>query len=87
MVALYVLATGVKGMQLLGGQFWVSEMFNGLALVLAVGVAISAQERRRSIASRLRFRRRRPGSTGVVDEPKALNPAPEREPESTKSPV
>jgi ribose transport system permease protein len=85
MVALYVLATGVKGMQLLGGQFWVSEMFNGIALVLAVGVAISAQERRRSIASRLRSRRRRPGSTVVAGEPEALNHAPEVE--STKSPV
>lgn len=87
MVALYVLATGVKGMQLLGGQFWVSEMFNGIALILAVGVAISAQGRRRSIASRLRFRRRRPGSTVIPGEPEALKPAPELEVESTESPV
>jgi ribose transport system permease protein len=89
MVALYVLATGVKGLQLLGGQFWVAEMFNGVALVLAVGVAISAQERRRSIASRLRFRRRRPGSTVAPGEPEAFEPeaGSELKDGSTKSPV
>jgi ribose transport system permease protein len=56
-VALYVLAIGVKGLQLAGGQFWVSSLFNGAALILAVGVAVSAQQRRRSISDRLRRRR------------------------------
>ena len=58
-VALFVLAIGVKGLQLAGGQLWVASLFNGLALILAVGVAISAQDRRRSIAARLRGIRRR----------------------------
>jgi ribose transport system permease protein len=57
-IALYVLAIGVKGLQLAGGQFWVASLFNGLALILAVGVAVSAQRRRGSIAGRLRLRRR-----------------------------
>jgi ribose transport system permease protein len=58
-VALYVLATGVKGLQLAGGQFWVSSLFNGVALLLAVGLAVSAQEHRRTAARRIRFGRRR----------------------------
>lgn len=58
-VALYVLATGVKGLQLAGGEFWVSSLFNGVALILAVGLAVAAQDRRRSLASRVRFRRQR----------------------------
>lgn len=62
-VALFVLATGVKGLQLAGGQLWVADLFNGVALILAVGVAISAQDRRRSLARLLRFRRRQ-----TVDE-------------------
>jgi ribose transport system permease protein len=45
-VALYVLATGVKGLQLAGGQYWVGELFNGVALILAVGIAIFAQDAR-----------------------------------------
>jgi ribose transport system permease protein len=57
-VALFVLATGVKGLQLAGGQLWVSYLFNGVALILAVGVAISSQDRGRSIASRLGWRGR-----------------------------
>jgi ribose transport system permease protein len=58
-VALYVLAVGVKGLQLAGGEYWVSSLFNGVALILAVGIAVSAQERRRALARRVRFGRRR----------------------------
>jgi ribose transport system permease protein len=58
-VALYVLAVGVKGLQLAGGEYWVSSLFNGVALILAVGIAVSAQERRRAFARRVRFGRRR----------------------------
>jgi len=38
-VAAYVLATGVKGLQLAGGPLWIPNMFNGVALLLAVGLA------------------------------------------------
>jgi ribose transport system permease protein len=58
-VALYVLAVGVKGLQLAGGEYWVSSLFNGVALILAVGIAVSAQERRRALPRRVRFGRRR----------------------------
>jgi ribose transport system permease protein len=39
-VSVYVLATGVKGVQLLGSPFWVDEMINGVVLIVAVALAI-----------------------------------------------
>ncbi len=54
-LAVYVLATGVKGLQLAGAPFWIPDLFNGLALLLAVGLAV--QGRRRIV--RVRPRRRR----------------------------
>lgn len=38
-VATYVLATGVKGLQLAGAPVWIPDLFNGAALLLAVGLA------------------------------------------------
>jgi ribose transport system permease protein len=45
MLAVYVLATGVQGMQLLTGVQWLNQMFNGVALLAAVSFAIWRQER------------------------------------------
>jgi ribose transport system permease protein len=39
-VALILLGTGVEGLQLVDGPLWVTDLFNGLALVLAVSGAI-----------------------------------------------
>ena len=38
-VSAYVLATGVKGLQLAGAPIWIPDLFDGLALLLAVGLA------------------------------------------------
>lgn len=38
-VAVYVLATGIKGLQLAGAPVWIPDLFNGLALLIAVGMA------------------------------------------------
>jgi ribose transport system permease protein len=38
-VAVYVLAVGVKGLQLAGAPVWLPDLFNGVALLLAVGLA------------------------------------------------
>jgi ribose transport system permease protein len=38
-VAVYVLAVGVTGFQLAGAPVWIPDLFNGLALILAVGLA------------------------------------------------
>lgn len=38
-VAVIVLATGVKGLQLAGAPIWIPDLFNGAALLIAVGLA------------------------------------------------
>ncbi len=38
-VAVYVLATGVEGLQLAGAPIWLPDLFNGAALLLAVGLS------------------------------------------------
>ncbi|WP_211260834.1 ABC transporter permease [Amycolatopsis jejuensis] len=40
LVAVFVLGTGVKGLLLVGAQFWVSDLFNGLTLLVAVALAV-----------------------------------------------
>ena len=44
-VAIYLLATGVKGLQLGGGKGWITDAFNGAALLLAVSLAVLGQRR------------------------------------------
>ncbi|WP_129663868.1 ABC transporter permease [Phytoactinopolyspora endophytica] len=38
-LAVYVLATGIKGLQLIGAPPWISDLFNGIALLCAVGLS------------------------------------------------
>jgi ribose transport system permease protein len=47
-LALFVLAIGIAGLSQLGAPLWVSPVFNGLALILAVALAV---RRRRSITA------------------------------------
>jgi ribose transport system permease protein len=47
LIAIYLLATGVKGLQLVGGELWVTDLFNGVALLVAVSVAVIGQRSRR----------------------------------------
>ena len=49
-LAIFLLATGVQGLQLAGGQFWVNDAFNGAALIVAVSFAAFAARRRRATA-------------------------------------
>lgn len=44
LIAVYALATSVKGLQLAGAAFWLPELFNGVALIVAV--ALSVRRRR-----------------------------------------
>jgi ribose transport system permease protein len=39
LIAVYVLATGIQGLQYVTGVQWLGDMFNGIALVVAVGFA------------------------------------------------
>jgi ribose transport system permease protein len=63
-VAVYVLAVGVKGLQLAGAATWIPDMFNGLALILAVGLAnVESGRRRFASLSRLVLRRQKNGNS------------------------
>ncbi len=45
-VGVIILAIGISGIQQLGGSFWVEPMFNGLTLLVAIGIAGYAQRKR-----------------------------------------
>jgi ribose transport system permease protein len=67
-VAVIVLATGVKGLQLAGAPIWIPDLFNGAALLIAVGLAKyeSTAIRAGAVRRLLRFDRRDGGSAGPV---------------------
>lgn len=45
LVALFLLGIGVKGLSLMTGAVWIPDLFNGVALLLAVGLAVVFQRR------------------------------------------
>jgi ribose transport system permease protein len=45
LLAVYVLATGVQGLQFVTGVLWLNDMFNGMALIAAVSFAVWRQGR------------------------------------------
>jgi len=55
-IAVYALATGTKGLNLIGGASWLPDLFNGIAL--AVAVSFSASAVTSPLRARLRRRRR-----------------------------
>lgn len=59
-VSVYVLAAGVKGLQLSGAPVWIPDAFNGTSLLVAVGLAKfqGQSERFRSIRKALRMNRK-----------------------------
>jgi ribose transport system permease protein len=50
LIGLYLLAVGITGLQLIGVASWISDVFNGGALVLAVGFARLARLRQKNQA-------------------------------------
>jgi ribose transport system permease protein len=69
-VAVIVLATGVKGLQLAGAPIWIPDLFNGAALLLAVGLAkYEATATRAGAVRRLLRFDRRGGGSGVATAP------------------
>jgi ribose transport system permease protein len=56
-----VLAIGVEGLQLLSGATWLSAMFNGVALIAAVALAVTRS------GVRPRFRKRTTSESDVGD--------------------
>jgi ribose transport system permease protein len=49
-IGVYVLAVGVKGLQLAGAPTWIPDLFNGVALLIAVGMSKYQRTARRSAA-------------------------------------
>lgn len=72
LIAIFVLAIGVQGLQLLSSVLWLSAMFNGVALILAVALAVNRTrgKGRRSV----RIRRR----SSVVDTDTPAQPTEDK---------
>jgi ribose transport system permease protein len=45
-IGIVILAVGISGIQQFGGSFWVEPMFNGVTLLIAIGIAGYAQRRK-----------------------------------------
>ncbi|WP_299649354.1 ABC transporter permease [uncultured Tateyamaria sp.] len=45
-VGVVILAVGISGIQQLGGSFWVEPLFNGVTLLVAIGIAGYAQRKK-----------------------------------------
>lgn len=45
-IGVTILAVGISGIQQFGGSFWVEPMFNGVTLLIAIGIAGYAQRRK-----------------------------------------
>jgi ribose transport system permease protein len=80
LLAIYVLAVGVQGLQFVTSVQWLSSMFNGIALILAVAFA---GERQRASAKRRRTFRDSQRTSGGPIEPDKEREAPELVPDST----
>lgn len=52
MIGVIILAVGIAGIQQIGGSFYVEPLFNGVTLLVAIGIAGYAQ-RRRSLSGRM----------------------------------
>lgn len=50
-VGVVILAVGISGIQQFGGSFWVEPMFNGVTLLVAIGIAGYAQRKRSGVVS------------------------------------
>jgi ribose transport system permease protein len=49
-IAVYVLATGIKGLQLLGVPPWATQLFYGVALIFAVALAVAERRQRKGLS-------------------------------------
>jgi ribose transport system permease protein len=51
MVGVIILAVGISGIQQFGGSFFVEPLFNGVTLLVAIGIAGYAQRKRGAVVS------------------------------------
>ena len=69
MVSVFVLALGVKGLQLWGAPPWISDAFNGFSLLVAVGLAKFQRNNESFKAIRRTLRMDKPPVAAVVSPP------------------
>lgn len=85
-LSVYVLAAGVKGLQLSGAPTWIPDAFNGIALLVAVGLAASTRVAgKRSLIDRIRRRPAPPTSASPATTPG--DPADPASPQRHPAPV
>src|SRR4051812_31872786 len=88
LLAIYVLATGVQGLQLVSGASWLNDMFNGVALIIAVALSIQRSPSARWHRLKARFGRGSTGEDGSDDSGgSALDVPPQPEPAPTATAV
>ena len=63
-LAVYILATGVRGLQLVTSVQWLNDMFNGVALAAAVGFAVWRQKKATARRTEERFQGASSGDGG-----------------------
>jgi len=74
-IAVYVLATGIKGLQLIGAPPYISDLFNGVALLAAVGLSQWEKTSARTAAIRRSLPlRRRPRPEAAETPTRAESP-------------
>ena len=49
MIGVIILAVGISGIQQFGGSFFVEPLFNGVTLLVAIGIAGYAQRRKGTV--------------------------------------
>ena len=70
-LSVYVLAVGVKGLQLSGAPVWIPDAFNGASLLVAVGMAKYQGPGGDYFSIRRIFRMDRPATAAVTDQTSA----------------
>jgi ribose transport system permease protein len=84
LLAIFVLATGVQGLQLVSGASWLNDMFNGVALIIAVALSIQRAPSARWHKFKARFGRGSTGDDGSDDSGgSGLDVPPQPEPSPT----
>ena len=69
LVAILLLGIGVKGLSLITGEVWIPDLFNGVALIVAVGLAVLLQRRAVNRSKRRAIKTETRADTGAVAEP------------------
>jgi ribose transport system permease protein len=65
-IGVAILAVGISGIQQLGAVFYVEPLFNGVTLLLAIGLAGYAQRKRSNVRRVLRHQTNEAGAAAVV---------------------